>query len=74
MERFIREVRRGTKVRDHKFPSKAAVPQLLYLEPERQETRWAERKLKGFGEARQALKRKLLELYGPLTQGLTQNS
>jgi len=25
MERFIREVRRGMKVRDHKFPSEAAV-------------------------------------------------
>jgi putative transposase len=36
MERFIREIRRGTKVRDHKFPSEEAVYKLLYLEsPER---------------------------------------
>ncbi len=50
MERFIREVRRGTKVRDHKFPKEEAVYKLLYLESERQEGRWAERKLKGFSE------------------------
>ncbi len=42
MERFIREVRRGTKVRDHKFPKEEAVYKLLYLESERQEGRWAE--------------------------------
>jgi putative transposase len=36
MERFIREIRRGTKVRDHKFPSEEAVYKLLYLESERQ--------------------------------------
>jgi putative transposase len=48
MERFIREIRRGTKVRDHKFPSEEAVYKLLYLESERQEGRWAERRLKGF--------------------------
>jgi putative transposase len=41
MERFIREIRRGTKVRDHKFPSEEAVYKLLYLESERQEGRWA---------------------------------
>jgi putative transposase len=28
MERFIREIRRGTKVRDHKFPSEEAVYKL----------------------------------------------
>ena len=50
MERFIRELRRGTKVRDHKFPKAEAVYKLLYLESERQEGRWAERKLKGFSE------------------------
>lgn len=37
MERLIREIRRGTKVRDHKFPSEGAVYKLLYLECERQE-------------------------------------
>jgi len=31
MERFIREIRRGTKVRGHKFPSEGAVYKLLYL-------------------------------------------
>ena len=41
MERFIRELRRGTKVRDHKFPKEEAVYKLLYLESERQEGRWA---------------------------------
>jgi hypothetical protein len=55
MERFIREIRRGTKVRDHKFPSEEAVYKLLYLESERQEGRWAERRLKGFSEAREVL-------------------
>jgi putative transposase len=48
MERFIREIRRGTKVRDQ-FPSEGAVYKLLYLESERQEGRWAERRLKDFG-------------------------
>ena len=46
MERFIREIRRGTKVRDHKFPSEEAVYKLLYLESERQEGRWAGRLLR----------------------------
>jgi putative transposase len=32
MERFIREIRRGTKVRDHRFPSEGAVYKLLYLD------------------------------------------
>jgi putative transposase len=48
MERFIREVRRGTKVRDHEFPKEEAIYKLLYLEAERQEGRWEERRLKGF--------------------------
>jgi len=42
-ERFIREVRRGTKVRDHKFPKPEAVYKPLYLESERQEGRWFEK-------------------------------
>ena len=42
MERFIRELRRGTKVRDHKFPKEEAVYKLLYLESERQEG-WSDR-------------------------------
>jgi putative transposase len=68
MERFIREIRRGTKVRDHKFPSEGAVYKLLYLESERQEGRWAERRLKGFSEAREALEKMLQERYAPCTQ------
>jgi SAM-dependent methyltransferase len=45
MERFIREIRRGTKVRDHKFPSEEAVYKLLYLGHGRQPVSWV-------GEAR----------------------
>ena len=71
MERFIREIRRGTKVRDHKFPSEEAVYKLLYLESERQEGRWAERRLKGFSEARETLEKMLQERYVPRTQTLT---
>ncbi len=40
MERFIREIRRGTKVRDHKFPSEEAVYKLLYLGHGRQPVSW----------------------------------
>jgi putative transposase len=82
MERFIREIRRGTKVRDHKFPSEGAVYKLLYLESERQEGRWAERllreanilRLKGFSEAREVLEKMLQERYAPRTQTLTHTS
>jgi putative transposase len=74
MERFIREIRRGTKVRDHRFPSEGAVYKLLYLESERQEGRWAERRLKGFSEAREALEKMLQERYAPRTQTLTHTS
>jgi len=74
MERFIREIRRGAKVRDHKFPKEGAVYKLLYLESERQEGRWAERRLKGFAEVQEVLERMLLERYAPRTQTLTQNS
>jgi putative transposase len=70
MERFIREVRRGTKVRDHKFPKEEAVYKLLYLESERQEGRWAERKLKGFSEVKEVLEKMLQERYAPRTQTL----
>jgi putative transposase len=89
MERFIREIRRGTKVRDHKFPSEEAVYKLLwvtgvspYLGSERQEGRWAERllreanilRLKGFSEAREALEKMLQERYAPRTQTLAHTS
>jgi putative transposase len=90
MERFIREIWRGTKVRDHKFPSEEAVYKLLYLGTgvspylgsERQEGRWAERllreanilRLKGFSEARETLEKMLQERYAPRTQTLTHTS
>lgn len=74
MERFIREIRRGTKVRDHKFPRPESVYKLLYVEGERQEGRWAERRLKGFAEAQEILERMLLERYTPQTQTLTHKS
>jgi len=71
MEQFIREIRWGTKVRDHKFPHEEAVYKLLYLESERQEGRWAERRLKGFSKAREVLEKMLQERYAPRTQTLT---
>jgi len=74
MERFIREIRRGTKVRDHKFPNPDAVYKLLYLEGERQEGRWSERKLRGFAEAQEVLEKMLQERYASLTQAVTQTS
>jgi transposase-like protein len=74
MERFIREVRRGTKVRDHKFPRPESVFKLLYLEAERQEGRWSERQLKGFAEVREVLEGMLRERYAPRTQTLTHKS
>ncbi|RTH20019.1 transposase, partial [Thermus scotoductus] len=74
MERFIREVRRGTKVRDHKFPKGEAVYKLLYLESERQEGRWAERRLKGVAEVQEVLEGMLRERYAPRTQTLTHKS
>lgn len=74
VERWIREVRRGTKVRDHKFPSPEAVYKLLYLAGEGQEGRWAERRLKGFAEVREELEKMLMERYAPRTQTLTHSS
>lgn len=74
MERFIREVRRGTKVRHHKFPRPESVFKLLYLEAERQEGRWSERRLKGFAEVREVLEGMLRERYAPRTQTLTHKS
>ncbi|KHG65699.1 hypothetical protein QT17_05085 [Thermus sp. 2.9] len=46
---------------------------LLYLESERQEGRWAERKLKGFSEVKEVLEKMLQERYAPRTQTLTHN-
>ena len=74
MERFIREVRRSTKVRDHKFPKEEAIYKLLYLEAERQEVRWEERRLKGFDQVKETLEEMLRERYAPQTQTTTQIS
>ena len=67
-------MRRGTKVRDHKFPRPESVFKLLYLEAERQEGRWSERRLKVFAEVREVLEKMLLERYAPRTQTLTHKS
>jgi len=40
IEQFFRELRRSTKVRDHKFPEPKAIYKLVYLEAERREGRW----------------------------------
>jgi transposase-like protein len=73
MERLIREIGRGTKVRDHKFPSEGA-DKLLYLECERQEGKWEERKRREFAEAKETLEQMLRERYFPCTQTLTHKS
>jgi hypothetical protein len=48
LERSIRELRPGTKVRGHRLPNPAVVYKHLWLEGEQLEGRWAERWLKGF--------------------------
>lgn len=73
LERFHREIRRGTKIRDHQFPKPESVLKLVYLESERYEGRWDKRKLKGFGEAEPALHAMFNERY-PSTQTVTQDS
>jgi putative transposase len=47
-----------------------AVYKLLYLESERQEGRWAERRLKGFGDVKEVLEKMFQERYAPRTQKL----
>ena len=51
MERFIRGIRGGTEVQDREFPNPDAVHKPLYLEGERRERGWSERKLRGFAAA-----------------------
>jgi transposase-like protein len=41
------------EVRDHEFPTEAGVYERLYLESERRETKWGQRRLKGLGAAPQ---------------------
>jgi len=72
LERFIRELRRGTKVRDHKFPKPEAIYKLFYLECERHGIKW-ERRLKGFAEAQEELNRSFEGRY-PTPHNVTQNS
>jgi putative transposase len=89
MERFIQELRRGTKVRGrskaylaHKFPSEGAVYKLLYLGHGLQPVSLvgeARRKVggakaQGFFEARETLEKMLQERYAPRTQTLTHTS
>jgi putative transposase len=74
IERFIGEIARGTKVRDHRFAKTEAVYKLLYLESERQEGRWAERRLKGFAEAKEVQEGMLQERYSPCTHTLTHDA
>ncbi|MEM3484892.1 MAG: transposase [Candidatus Methanomethyliaceae archaeon] len=62
LERFIREVRRGTKVRDHQFLSAEAVKKLVHLECGRQEDK-REKRLRRFMEAQEVLGRRLQEWY-----------
>ena len=61
LERFHREIRRGTKVRDHQFPKLESVLKLIYSESERYDPkspfvgRWEGRRLRGFADAGEAL-------------------
>ncbi len=66
MERFIQEVKRGTKVRNHKFLGPGAICKLVYLESERQKEKGVKRRLKGFGEAWEILEKVLLKCYAPI--------
>lgn len=73
LERFHREIRRGTKVRDHQFPKPESVLKLIYLESERYEGKWERRKLRGFSEAEEPLTEMFEQRY-PATQKSTQNT
>jgi putative transposase len=90
MERFIREIRRGDEgegsgrrpILPTSFPARRRCTSSFtwvtgvspYLGSERQEGRWAERRLKGFSEARETLEKMLQERYAPRTQTLTHTS
>ena len=79
LERFQREIRRGTKVRDHQFPKPESVLKLIYLESERYDPkspfagRWEHRRLRNFADAGEALG-EMFERRYPLTQKLTHRS
>ncbi|WP_157205959.1 transposase [Calidithermus timidus] len=72
IEQFFRELRRSTKVRDHKFPKPQAIYKLVYLEAERREERWS-RKLAGFDDVQEDIER-LFNLRYPKTQTSTQRT
>ena len=74
LERFQREIRRGTKVRDHQFPKPESVLKLIYLESERYEARWERRRLRGFVDAQLGLEEMFTRRYSRGTQLPTQNS
>ena len=79
LERFQREIRRGTKVRDHQFPKPESVLKLIYSESERYDPKspfvgsWEHRRLRGFADAGGALM-EMFERRYPLTQKLTHRS
>lgn len=68
----MRELRKGTKVQDHQFPKPEVVYKLVYLECERQESRW-ERRLKGFTEVQEQLEQMFAKRY-PTPHNMTQKS
>jgi Transposase and inactivated derivatives len=72
IEQFFRELRRSTKVRDHKFPKPESVYKLVYLEAERREGRW-DRKLPGFADVQEEIN-DLFNARYPATQTSTQKT
>jgi putative transposase len=64
MERFIREIWRGTKVRDHKFPGEEAVYKLLYLGHGRQPVSWVGEARREVGAERLLREANILRLKG----------
>ncbi len=74
LERLHREIRRGTKVRDHQFPKPESVLKLIYLESERYEARWERRRLRDFVDAQAGLEEMFNRRYPRTTQLSTQDS
>ena len=80
LERFQREIRRDTKVRDHQFPKPESVLKLIYSESERYDpkspfvARWERRRLRGFIDVQLGLEEMFIRRYSRGTQLPTQNS
>ena len=80
LERFQREIRRDTKVRDHQFPKPESVLKLIYSESERYDpkspfvARWERRRLRGFIDVQPGLEEMFIRRYSRGTQLPTQNS